>query len=1186
MPLCKNLRQQNTAVFMALLLGCQLALPAICAADDDEFFWEINTSSTSTDVYGPFKLIYLQKGDSIDVIHGQNREVWQPIENDIPADSTMQSLVLPTVFSYYGELLGQNAYAGSISIFIGFTPQEDYLAAASTTFGDLNGPVYKALVNDNPNPSYNCILYNSNAPLSLYDYPRAINITAMGDVFQTSLHEFTHSLGVMNAVEKTKDETENNCYYWNENNFNAYSGHLYDIFGTQAKPGQLIKIIKNQNEISKSDNVFYLCSPDTLAENIKHVTFHGENVDTLTNNEGIPVLGALNRSGNISLENGSSLSHNNLAVSYLNYGNLNSTTMVTELDLAMLQDIGYKIDRSKYFGKSYLKYGEEGKRTTAVNDKDFISSSMLAVGTHIYRNNLKLTQKGNINIAPQDSQDFFSAIAGCGIMISGAHNTVDIPEGTTISVSGATGTGIGVNYGANNTINIAGNVQANGYDGIGLLVASGYVNYYSEDAYGYTHKIGDLEYDASVDNSWKEIYEDNAELKKITEQAMEDNHGFSIKQLNITGILEGERAAIYTNSTNVIEEINVMGEGKIIGDITSNGCPTINYVGYLKATSGKAPETRLTFGHQSNDDGTPNGDALDQNFQGNFTGNIADDWGEPLNYNLELLSGSLDLNKDNPQNIISILSVATNPGTSLNVQGLLSAETKAFGYPRGENIGKLNIYGTLAPGGDGFGYVNLKGDSFNQGASGKLQLDFDFNSGQRDVIGLSGWKSANYDLDAPFKVNLQNIEFVQKNSYEGSPVMLTREDFFPIVSGDVIINDENLEASLKDSATQFTKLRDGWAVYDFSQGFAPHISGVVQTIGKILDSRLSIEQLNEMQEDDWSLYRALMLPGNNGKLNDSARQLSGLAYAEQLEASMNVNRLLSSTVRNSILERHTHTDDSWHWFAAPLAFTARKQNFNGYSQHGSGVLLGADKQFGANDMGIFGGYLHDNASFNTSDQLRSKRDGGFVGAYFKQAKARDNGPFAYGFARYDSSSAKNTRTLNINNSYLAKQHADFRQHGFAAELGAGWNKTTNAGTLTYNAGLNYGLVTQPAFTEHGSSASIKQSSEKYQTLSGNIGMQYTTNMTKLNAQTDYQLSVGARWQQTLWSGDRDYNVALLNGNIPVHWQSTEDNGWLELYLQGQLLRKNNLQLTAAVGTELFRREQRSLSGSVKLEYVF
>ncbi|MDO4921616.1 MAG: autotransporter outer membrane beta-barrel domain-containing protein [Phascolarctobacterium sp.] len=1192
MPLSKALRHSKTAALIALLLGCHLALPVCCAADED-YTWQFNTSSANADVYGPFKLIYLQKGDSIAILNGQTVTENMVIEDDIPADSAIPSLVLPAALKYYGELLGENAADGSIPIYVAFSSQDDYLAAFSTNLGDANGPIYQALAaQGNGNPSDTFIIYNTNGDLNAYDLPRAANIYSASDIFKTTLHELTHSLGMADVVVKTSDGE----YKWSDT-LNSYSQHLYDIYGTQAKGGQRIVITKTPAESQKDENIFYICAPGTDVKEIKSVTFHGENVDALTNGEGIPILGALTRAANPKeyLSNGSSLSHNNLAISYCNYGALTTSSMITELDLAMLQDMGYKIDRSKYFGKSYLQYGGDGKTSSAVNEKNFTSDRMLAVGTHIYRNNLKLTQKGDIVIAPQNPQDFFSSLAGCGVMISGANNTVNIPQSTNISVSGAAGAGIGVNYGANNTINIAGSIKADGYDGIGLLIASGYENYFSEEAFYSTRIVDgdDPDYLASVKAQWAELAANNAELQKITEQSIEDNKGFSVEQLNITGSLEGDRAAIYVTETNFIKEINVMGQGQIIGDITSGGYnPNYAYVDYLKTKCEVLPETRLTFGRKAKEDGTPDGNALDETYCGIFTGNISnydafEDKHNILNYNLELLSGSLDLNKNNPENSVSVLSITTSPGTVLNAQGLLSAETKKYGYPRGENSGQLNIYGTLAPGGDGFGYVEMRGDSFNQGDSGKLKLDFDFSSGQHDAIGLRGWESENYDLDSTFTVNLQNVEFVQKNSYEGAPVLLTREDFFPVVSGDVIINDEQLAASVNNSATQFTKLRDSWALYDFSQGFTPYIDGEAKAVGKILDGRLSISELNQMSDDDWSLYRALMLPGYGGRLNGNARQLSGLSYARQLEASMNVNHLLSGAVRNSIFDWHAHADDEWHWFAAPLAFTSRQQGAGGYSQHGSGILIGADKQTDGNGAGFFGGYLHDSASFRTSDGLHSKRDGGFIGAYFKQAKDRDNGPFTYGFVRYDNSKAKNRRALNINNAYLAEHKADFRQQGGAAELGAGWNNFCGAGTLTWSAGVNYALTTQPAFRETGRGATaIRQTSENYQSLLGNAGVQYATVTKPLNEQTDYQVSVGARWQQELWRSDRNYTISLAGGSAPVHWESDADKGWLELTLQGQLLHKNKLLVTAAAGAELFRKGHRGVSGSLKLEYSF
>ncbi|MGM9569691.1 MAG: autotransporter outer membrane beta-barrel domain-containing protein, partial [Phascolarctobacterium sp.] len=388
-----------------------------------------------------------------------------------------------------------------------------------------------------------------------------------------------------------------------------------------------------------------------------------------------------------------------------------------------------------------------------------------------------------------------------------------------------------------------------------------------------------------------------------------------------------------------------------------------------------------------------------------------------------------------------------------------------------------------------------------------------------------------------------------------------------------------------ESSTGYTELRDSWAIYSFGSGFGANMDGdtLTQRIADILDQKAdSFEQLSL---DEKELMRGLMRAGYSGNLNENAQLLRGASYDNVPKAAMNINQLVSNITRDGILTQPCYDDNEWHWFGQPVAFSAREQGINGYSQNGNGVLLGVDKQIGNTNYGFYGGYLHDSTSFTYADNLRSKRDGGFVGAYFKNAP-KDNGAFAYGFVRYDNSNAKNKRHLNINDSYKTVHEADLRQQGMAAEFGGGWQHTTKKGAVSYLAGLNYGLVHSPSFKESGEVTNVAVEGGDYEALTGLAQVRYTTNRAVLNKVTDYRVSAAATWNQELYRSDRDYSVGLLGGNIPVHWENQEDKGWLDLSLQGEFIFKKNLAVVASVGTELFRKNHRGLSGSIKLEYGF
>ena len=107
-----------------------------------------------------------------------------------------------------------------------------------------------------------------------------------------------------------------------------------------------------------------------------------------------------------------------------------------------MQDLGYKIDRKAYFGRSIYNRGENiintqgyfarNKDGTAYLD-DTYSDVNLGIGLHIHGSNNTVTQAANI---------LTKGIGATGIRVDGADTELTIPANTEIHADGYRGNGV------------------------------------------------------------------------------------------------------------------------------------------------------------------------------------------------------------------------------------------------------------------------------------------------------------------------------------------------------------------------------------------------------------------------------------------------------------------------------------------------------------------------------------------------------------------------------------------------------------------------------------------------------------------------------------------------------------------------------------------------------------------------
>jgi uncharacterized protein with beta-barrel porin domain len=140
--------------------------------------------------------------------------------------------------------------------------------------------------------------------------------------------------------------------------------------------------------------------------------------------------------------------------------NANGMPFATEAELLQLvnaTNLGYVINTSKAFGKTYSSAGTE-------NGIGYSSEFIFGIGAHVYTSDLTLSQNANIS-----SRGF----EGVGIRIDGSNNTINIGKSIDIEATGEGGIGLYVASGNGNILINSGNIYATHETGIGVNLRSG-----------------------------------------------------------------------------------------------------------------------------------------------------------------------------------------------------------------------------------------------------------------------------------------------------------------------------------------------------------------------------------------------------------------------------------------------------------------------------------------------------------------------------------------------------------------------------------------------------------------------------------------------------------------------------------------------------------------------------------------
>ena len=405
-------------------------------------------------------------------------------------------------------------------------------------------------------------MFPPDAPQGSYDKPLPQNSTA--SLATIMIHEIGHALGI--STFKATHSGSDGLFF--DDNLQLFASHLYDHRDVQAKPYMEIQTVNHKtNYDANSDEFFDL--PGYFGETLKLKLpyFSGKHVQEVLGEEtrirtyntyglklnqdvpGLPING--NEVVGPGYADHIELSHIELRNSLMSHQQWRNYVSFMEAELALFQDLGYTIDRRDFFGRSIYGDGQ-----SIVNDAPYYArngdgtayvtgaynESPYGMGLHIY---------GNYNNVIQNAPLMTKGIAGAGIRVDGIGNSVTVNSGVNVQADGKNGNGILVAFGKDHSVTLAegSKVTASGEGGIGA-------------AFDFGQNLIGTKYGSRA--SYAARYESG-----LLDASSVEVDGPLVSDFTVNGTLEGREAAIYISDNAYVKNIRIGTGAKLSGDIVS-----------------------------------------------------------------------------------------------------------------------------------------------------------------------------------------------------------------------------------------------------------------------------------------------------------------------------------------------------------------------------------------------------------------------------------------------------------------------------------------------------------------------------------------------------------------------------------------------------------------------------------------
>ena len=911
------------------------------------------------------------------------------------------------------------------------------------------------------------------------------------------------------------------------------------------------------------------------------------------------------------------LSHIELQNSMMSHQSYRNWCTYMEAEIALLQDLGYTIDRSKYFGKSIYNSGTEDKYFSYTNNTSFDSTQMHGIGLHVYGSYVDVTQAADIKA----DGDY-----GIGIRVDGVGNKVTVDS--NVSANGEGGNGLLVAYGKNHniTLNAGKTIEATGKDGVAARFDFG-SNELSDEA-EYRGSYIRVELNSSGD--WVEIRDQVAALSDESTGLLPDINGELVTNFNVSGTLKGEKAAIYISPNALLKNINITNGADIQGDIVSEWNPNAiiyqnkdeegDIIGdVLKpAVNRDAALTELRFGVKLKDDGTLNGS--DSNYNMTYNSNIK---GEN-SINMHVMGGNLEYN-----GTAEVLGVIIEGDNTLQTSGATLSGKGSYILTANENgtRGTFVNNGTFDLG-DGITTINIKGN-YVQDYYGNLLVDFNTDN-KSDKLNIT---EGTANLDGKITLTPQ-VDYY----YNGQKITIDVVDAPSITNNikneygleKVIFNNISpvLNFSLNETETTNTLLGEGKYVINVErveQGYqSVATDDISSSIGSAIDigSQKTKDEPQYIRLDKEALLSAIDFPltitdsdaerkkvvsNNLKKLNPN---VVGSQAQAVIETHTTLNNLVSTVSSLNVGSMSMNTPvsrrigglgpnrveppkyNSWRNIVIPFSsYTDQHNGSNGYTNHNSGVIGATERTF-AN--GLTHGY-HAALNHQSTEDSGStiKGEGIYLGTHASYAPAEWNGWSVFGSARFGVEQMRSHRRVYISDSlapYYGTADGDWTGYSGSFNIGAALTKEHGAVKSGPFAALDYSFAHRPSVHEDGGAVRTNLESATYDSLRTQLGYRLVTNPKPLHSydSTKWQAHASVAWNHELLSDNGRTNYQLADFPGATIEDDVETYGRDSMSVAAGIIFKtpNRLDVGLTLGSDIYRKGGSSIYGKVNFEWKF
>ncbi|EMP4144972.1 autotransporter domain-containing protein [Salmonella enterica] len=950
--------------------------------------------------------------------------------------------------------------------------------------------------------------------------PAQLPRTGKTDLVSVAVHELAHGLGITNMVTDLQGR-DTFTPAFDTQIFGSWTSHLRDDHGNPARPGQVILCNGCNNP----------WDPQGFDVRLDKGYFTGRQVDEVLAGAmpGVPVK-MLGDDGSVDDDYMSHIELKNSMMSHQNYRNY-ATFM--EAELALLQDMGYQIDRRNFFGFSLYGNGQ-----TLINRNGYFmrnqqgdgylagqyNTATLGVGLHVYGSDNRIFQQADL---------LTQGAGGAGIRIDGQNNTLNIEPGTRVYADGLNGRGVMFTYGKQHNLIQRGDIQALGANGVAISFDFG------------NNLMGN---EADYRGSWLHI------VDGYNDALLPELQGSLVDNADISGRVAGKGAAIYISPNALVGNINILNGARLEGDIYSDYNQRDAY--------GQQRLTQLTFGRMVSAHGQAT-DGADSDFSFTYRGNI-----EGIN-NLALNAhgGKTSLNGD-----FQIYSMTIAPGAILSGSG---------SYTLNEE-GRFVNNGILAPG-NSLGQINVTG-AYQQGDTGQLLLEVDGRGGH-DTLRVDGhaqfngqltfapqpdWYAANWRLDSQ--------DLLKTASYSGK---------FSAVNSLLLSPTLALQTTpLGENGWQLSMLRASNAYSRYAQ------DDNARRVGQALDKIVAVAD-----SDIQPLYSTLDFSATDGgSISNALQQLSAASYSAMFASSLHREQQITRIIGgpSPVVTPKQLAEGEWRSFAIPFSggFWQQRQGGSvGYDASSYGMVFGAEK---TNEQdrnwiyGFHGAVSGQSVTVKSPETANGKTTAFDLGVHARYGVERPEGMYLFGNVRFGIEDSWLDRSIHVE-TYGASHHASWT--GLSGSLTAGggyrWalNDNMSAGPIT---SLNYTTLHRPGVKESGNDGSrLILGAETFDSLRSSIGMNGNWNL-PLASGASIAAELQLTWDHELLDGNVVQQASFANYRSTGFSSRNQVAGRDTLGVKAGMSYKINTDVELGIGveSEMFRSGYNSIAGNLSATWRF